>query len=100
MITQHVGETALPDIEKWANGIIRSEDDTVKALESYHDADSNTYVIRLCRDAPVLLFRLSEAQVHTLEREPEWRENPTEPGEGSAPAAGPDGMNRGIRPGV
>ena len=41
------------------------------SLESYHDADSNTYVIRLCRDARVLLFRLSEAQVHTAEREPE-----------------------------
>ncbi len=71
MITQHVGEAALPDLEEWANGIIRSEDDTVKALESYHDADSNTYVIRLTRGPRVLLFRLSEAQVHTPEREPE-----------------------------
>lgn len=71
MITEHVGEAALPDLEDWANAIIRSEDDTVKALESYHDADSNTYVIRLTRDARVLLFRLSEAQVHTPGREPE-----------------------------
>jgi len=71
MITEHVGETALPDLEAWANAIIRSEDDTVKAMESYHDADSNTYVIRLTRDARVLLFRLSEAQVHTPGREPE-----------------------------
>lgn len=71
MITQHVGEAALPDLEAWANGIIHSEDDTVKAVESYHDADSNTYVIRLTRGARVLLFRLSEAQVHTPEREPE-----------------------------
>ena len=71
MITENVGEAALPDLEDWANAIIRSEDDTVKALESYHDADSNTYVIRLTRDARVLLFRLSEAQVHTPGREPE-----------------------------
>lgn len=71
MITQHVGEAALPDLEEWANAIIRSEDDTVKAVESYHDADSNTYVIRLTRGARVLLFRLSEAQVHTAGREPE-----------------------------
>ncbi|MCY4440830.1 MAG: hypothetical protein OXE53_11555 [Deltaproteobacteria bacterium] len=71
MITEHVGEAALPDLEDWANAIIRSEDDTVKAMESYHDADSNTYVIRLTRDARVLLFRLSEAQVHTPGREPE-----------------------------
>ena len=34
MITQHVGEAALPDLEAWANAIIRSEDDTVKAVES------------------------------------------------------------------
>ena len=71
MITENVGEAALPDLEDWANAIIRSEDDTVKAMESYHDADSNTYVIRLTRDARVLLFRLSEAQVHTPGREPE-----------------------------
>lgn len=71
MITQHVGKAALPDLEAWANGIIRSEDSTVKAVESYHDADSNTYVIRLTRDARVLLFRLSEAQVHTPERKSE-----------------------------
>ena len=71
MITEHVGEAALPDLEAWANAIIRSEDDTVKAVESYHDADSNTYVIRLTRGARVLLFRLSEAQVHTPEREHE-----------------------------
>ncbi len=71
MITRHVGKAALPDLEAWANRIIRSEDATVRAVESYHDADSNTYVLRLTREARVLLFRLSEAQVHTPEREPE-----------------------------
>jgi hypothetical protein len=71
MITQHVGEAALPDLEAWANDIIQSEDNTVKAVESYHDADSNTYVIRLTRYARVLLFRLSEAQVHNPARNSE-----------------------------
>lgn len=71
MITDHLGEPALPDIENWANRIIQFEDSSVKAVESYHDADSNTYVIRLTRGSRVLLFRLSEAQVHTAAREPE-----------------------------
>lgn len=71
MITEHLGEAALPDIEHWANQIIQSEDGSVKAVESYHDADSNTYVIRLTRGSRVLLFRLSEAQVHTAKREAE-----------------------------
>jgi len=71
MITENVGELAIPDIENWANRIIQSEDSSVRAAESYHDPDSNTYVIRLTRESRVLLFRLSEAQVHTAEREPE-----------------------------
>ncbi len=71
MIAEQVGDAAVPDIEAWANAIIRAEDDSVRAAESYHDADSNTYVIRLTRGARVLLFRLSEAQVHTSGREPE-----------------------------
>lgn len=71
MITTRLGEAAVPDIEAWANQVIRSEDDAVEAAESYHDADSNTYVLRLVSGARVLLFRLSEAQVHTPGREPE-----------------------------
>ncbi len=69
MITEHLGEPALPDIEHWANRIIQSEGSSVKAFESYHDPDSNTYVIRLTSGSRILLFRLSEAQVHTAERE-------------------------------
>lgn len=71
MITARMGEAAVPDIEAWANRIIPDQDDSVEAAESYHDADSNTYVLRLVSGARVLLFRLSEAQVHTPEREPE-----------------------------
>jgi len=71
MITEKLGAPAIPDIENWANRIIQSEDSSVRAVESYHDADSNTYVIRLTRGNRVLLFRLSEAQVHTAERESE-----------------------------
>ncbi len=71
MITTTQGEAAVPDIVQWSNRIIRSEDDRVKASGSYHDPDSNTYVVRLEKGSRVLLFRLSEAQVHTPEREAE-----------------------------
>jgi hypothetical protein len=37
----------------------------------YHDADSSTYVIRLAKGTRVLLFRLSEGQVQSPQREGE-----------------------------
>lgn len=71
MISEQLGEPALPAIEAWANGIIRTLDAAVQAMDSYHDAESKTYVIRLVKGSRVLLFRLSEAQVHTPGREAE-----------------------------
>ena len=71
MITEQLGESAIPEIEDWANRIIQSLDSSTRAMDSYHDPDSNTYVIRLVKESRVLLFRLSEAQVHTPEREAE-----------------------------
>jgi hypothetical protein len=37
----------------------------------FFDADSNTFVLRLVKGARVLIFRLSESQVHTDGREAE-----------------------------
>ncbi|MBI4524990.1 MAG: hypothetical protein HY695_14400 [Deltaproteobacteria bacterium] len=70
MITAHRGETAVPDIEQWANNIARSTDDKVQ-ISVYDDPDSNTYVLRLAKGQRILVFRLSEAQIHTPEREAE-----------------------------
>lgn len=67
MVTDKPGEAAVADIEGWANRIARSVDETVQA-SVYHDADSNTYVLRLARGNRILLFRLSEAQVGTPQR--------------------------------
>ncbi|MGH7771939.1 MAG: hypothetical protein ACREQA_06840 [Candidatus Binatia bacterium] len=58
------------EIEQWANQIARSTDEKVQA-SVYYDADSSTYVLRLAKGNHVLLFRLSEAQVQTPEREGE-----------------------------
>ena len=70
MITEKQGEEAVSEIEQWANRITRSTDAKVQA-SVYYDADSNTYILRLAKGSRVLLFRLSEAQVQTREREEE-----------------------------
>ena len=70
MVTNKQGEAAVSEIERWANGITRSTDPKVQA-SVYYDSDSSTYVLRLAKGSWILLFRLSEAQVRTPEREEE-----------------------------
>jgi len=70
MITDKRGEAAGGDIERWAAGIIEAAGAGAD-VSVYYDGDSSTYVLRLARGSHVLLFRLSEAQVHTPEREAE-----------------------------
>ena len=70
MITDKKGEAAVSDIEQWANRITTSVDAQM-AASVYYDEDSSTYVLRLAKGNRVLLFRLSEAQVQTREREEE-----------------------------
>ena len=71
MIIEKRGEEAIPELEVWANQIAGSLDKRVQASSSYHDADSNTYVLRFQKRMRIILFRLSEAQVHTPGREGE-----------------------------
>ena len=70
MISPKQGEGAVPDIQDWANRVAREVDPGV-AIDVYYDSDSSTYVLRLIKGARVLVFRLSEAQVGTSEREVE-----------------------------
>jgi len=70
MITAQRGESASGDIERWAQRIIAASDPRAE-VSVYHDADSNTYVVRLARASRVLVFRFSEAQIYTPERESE-----------------------------
>ncbi len=70
MVTDKQGEAAVTEIERWANRIAHSTDDKVQ-VSIYYDADSSTYVLRLAKGSRVLLFRLSEAQVQTPERQEE-----------------------------
>ena len=70
MLTPNRGDAGSAAIQEWANQIARSVDSAVW-VEVYYDADSNTYVLRLQKGSRVLVFRLSEAQVHTSGREAE-----------------------------
>ena len=70
MLTAKREDAASPDIAVWANKVARQVEPEVD-VEVYYDADSSTYVLRLSRGARVLLFRLSEAQIHTSGREGE-----------------------------
>jgi hypothetical protein len=70
MITEKRGDAAVAELALWANRIARAVDERVGA-SVYYDADSSTYVLRLEKGSHVLLFRLSESQVHTSSRETE-----------------------------
>ena len=70
MLTSKKGEAAARDIQVWANGIAKQLDETVN-VEVLYDADSSGYLLRLIKGARVLLFRLSDAQVHGAGREAE-----------------------------
>lgn len=70
MITDKRGDAGASDIERWAEGVIRSLDPRAE-VTVYFDSDSSTYVMRLARESRVLVFRLSEAQAHTPGREAE-----------------------------
>jgi hypothetical protein len=70
VITAEKAEAASSDIEEWANRIATQLDNSV-GVDVYYDIDSSTYVLRLVKGARVLVFRLSEAQVHNSERETE-----------------------------
>lgn len=70
MITGKQGEAATPDIQDWAKRIAPSVDSAV-TVDVYYDSDSSTYVLRLAKEARVLVFRLSESQVRSAGREAE-----------------------------
>jgi hypothetical protein len=70
VISAKRGEDASSDIQDWANRIAGQVDGAV-TVDVYYDGDSSTYVLRLVKGSRVLVFRLSEAQVRTSEREAE-----------------------------
>ena len=70
MLTDKRGEAAASELANWANRIARQVDEQV-TIDVDFDGDSNTYLLRLIKGDRVLLFRLSESQVHMSAREAE-----------------------------
>jgi len=70
MLSARRGDEAAPEVQSWGNAITKSVDPAVDLTVEF-DADSNTFVVRLIKNSRVLIFRLSESQVHTDGRESE-----------------------------
>jgi hypothetical protein len=61
MLTDKRGEAAAWDIAEWARGVASALDTSIAIDVRDDHPDSNTYLIRLEKNARVLLFRLSYA---------------------------------------
>jgi hypothetical protein len=70
MLAEEKGDVAAPEVAAWANRVARQIDQQVTVDVDY-DGDSNTFLLRLAKGSRVLLFRLSESQVHVSGREAE-----------------------------
>jgi hypothetical protein len=70
MLSSQRGDRAAADIQRWAGEIAERIDPNVSITVEF-DADSNTFILRLIKGSRVLIFRFSEAQVHTDGREAE-----------------------------
>ena len=70
MLSAQRREAAIPELQSWASRIAESVDPAVAVTVEF-DADSNTFLLRLAKGARVLIFRLSQSQVHTDGREAE-----------------------------
>jgi hypothetical protein len=70
MLTEKRDDAAATELADWANRVARQVDEQVTISVDY-DGDSNTFLLRLIKGSRVLLFRLSESQVHVSGREAE-----------------------------
>jgi hypothetical protein len=70
MLSAQRGDAAAPELQAWAARITKPIDPEI-AVQVEFDADSNTFIVRLSKDARVLIFRFSQSQVHTDGREAE-----------------------------
>ena len=70
MLSAQRGDAAVPELQSWATAIVERVDRAVTVTVEF-DSDSNTFLLRLAKDARVLIFRLSQSQVHSDGREAE-----------------------------
>jgi len=70
MLSSQRGDAAAAEILRWASEIAKRIDSEIDVTVEF-DADSNTFIVRLIKSSRVLIFRFSQAQVHTDGREAE-----------------------------
>ena len=70
MLSTQRGYAAVPDLQVWAQEVAKRADPAVQT-EVLFEEDSNTFILRLAKDARVLVFRLSASQIYTDGREAE-----------------------------
>ncbi len=70
MLSTERGAAAVPHLQAWAQEIARRADPAIATQVEFED-DSRTYILRLAKANRVLIFRLSQSQVHADGREAE-----------------------------
>ena len=70
MLSARRGDAGSPDIQAWAAEIVKHVDPEVSVTVEF-EVDSNTFIVRLVKEPRVLIFRLSQSQVHADGREAE-----------------------------
>ena len=70
MLSTQRGNAATHDLQIWAQEVAKRADPAVQT-EVLFEEDSSTFILRLAKDARVLVFRLSASQVYTDGRESE-----------------------------
>ncbi len=70
MLSSLRGEAAVPELQTWAEAITKRADPAITSRVEFEN-DSNTFIVRLAKGSRVLIFRLSQNQVHTDGREAE-----------------------------
>ncbi len=70
MLSTLRGDAATAALQAWAQEVTKRADPAV-APDVMFEEDSNTFILRLAKDARVLVFRLSASQIYTDGRESE-----------------------------
>ena len=70
MLSSQRGNAAIPELQVWAQEVSQRADPAVETQVLFEE-DSKTFILRLAKDARVLVFRLSASQVYTDGRESE-----------------------------
>lgn len=70
MLSTRRGDAASPELQAWAAEIAKRFDPAISVTVEF-ESDSGTFIVRLVKEPRVLIFRLSQSQIHGEGREAE-----------------------------